>query len=155
MRRSTSFNSAAGNRMQPPGRNQQHLTFDPICGTLPCGHKGAIMLEADNRPWGRWEEYLNEPGYRVKRLIIHVGKRFSLQRHKKRSEHWVIVRGTGKVTINDETRVITAGDRVFIGVGDLHRLENTGEEFLVVIETQMGICLEEDIIRIEDDWGRS
>lgn len=112
------------------------------------------MLDADIRPWGRWEEYLNEPGYRVKRLVIDAGKRFSLQTHKKHSEHWVIVMGTGKVTVNDESRIVTAGDRVFIGVGDRHRLENAGDDALVVIETQMGICLEEDIIRIEDDWGR-
>lgn len=113
------------------------------------------MLDSDNRPWGRWEEYLNESGYRVKRLIIHPGKRFSLQKHEKRSEHWVLVAGTGLLTLNNTTKQIAAGDTVFIGLGDIHRLENSGAEPLVVIETQTGICLEGDIIRLEDDWCRS
>jgi len=114
-----------------------------------------MMLDSDDRPWGRWEEYLNESDYRVKRLMINPGKRFSLQKHAQRNEHWVIVSGTGLLTLNGETKHITAGDTVFIGLGDIHRLENSGENPLIVIETQTGTCLEEDIIRIEDDWGRS
>ena len=113
-----------------------------------------LVLDSDDRPWGRWEEYLNEPGYRVKRLIINPGKRFSLQKHAQRNEHWVLVAGFGLLTLNGETKQIAAGDSIFIGLGDIHRLENSGAEPLVVIETQTGICLEEDIIRIKDDWGR-
>jgi len=115
------------------------------------------MLDSDNRPWGRWEEYINEPsGYRVKRLIINPGKRFSLQKHAHRNEHWVIVQGRGIVTINNKTWEVTAGDSLFIERGARHRLENSDEEkALIVIEIQTGTCLEDDIIRLEDDWGRS
>ena len=112
-------------------------------------------IEADNRPWGRWEEYLNEPGYRVKRIVVHPGKRLSLQKHRFRKEHWVIVSGTGLFTRNGEVRSVRPGDAVFIEVGDEHRLENNGEQYLVLIETQLGICVEDDIIRIEDDFGRA
>lgn len=113
------------------------------------------MLDADNRPWGRWEEYLNEDGYRVKRIIVHPGKRLSLQRHKLRSEHWVIALGEAKFTLNDDTLNLKTGDTIFINVGDIHRVENVGEENLIIIETQLGECLEDDIERLEDDFGRS
>jgi len=113
------------------------------------------MIDSDNRPWGRWEEYLNEPGYRVKRIIVNPGKRLSLQLHHLRAEHWAIVQGSGLVTVGDETRAIQRGDVVFIEKGQVHRIENNGEGFLVFIETQYGICVEDDIVRIEDDWGRT
>jgi mannose-6-phosphate isomerase-like protein (cupin superfamily) len=112
------------------------------------------MLDSDNRPWGRWEEYLNEPGYRVKRIIVTPGKRLSLQKHEHRSEHWVIVAGTGEFTLNDTVRPIKTSDVLFIEVGDVHRVNNTGSEDLIIIETQMGLCIEDDIIRLEDDFGR-
>ena len=113
-----------------------------------------MLLDSDNRPWGRWEEYLNEPGYRVKRIIVNPGKRLSLQKHEHRSEHWAIARGTGQFTLNDDVRRIQQGDALFIDVGDVHRIENDGEDYLVIIETQLGLCLEDDIIRLEDDFGR-
>jgi len=113
------------------------------------------MIDSDNRPWGRWEEYLNEPGYRVKRIIVHPGKRLSLQKHAHRREHWVVVQGRGVFTLNGEVRDVEAGDVVRIDAGDVHRVGNEGDEYLVVIETQLGICLEEDIVRLEDDFGRS
>ena len=112
------------------------------------------MTDADDRPWGRWEEYLNEPGYRVKRILVHPGKRLSLQKHALRREHWVLVRGRGRFTLNGQVSDIRRGDTVFIDRGDVHRLENDGEEPLIVIETQLGQCLEDDIVRIEDDFGR-
>lgn len=114
-----------------------------------------MLLDADNRPWGRWEEYLNEPGYRVKRIVVNPGQRLSLQKHKHRKEHWVIVNGTGQFTLNDEVHTVSEGDAVFIDVGDVHRIENDGEDYLIIIETQLGLCLEDDIVRLEDDYGRS
>lgn len=113
------------------------------------------MLAFDDRPWGRWEEYLNEDGYRVKRIIVHPGKRLSLQRHKLRSEHWAIALGEALFTLNEDKMVLKAGDSIFIDVGDVHRVENTGEVNLIIIETQLGECIEEDIERLEDDWGRT
>lgn len=114
-----------------------------------------MLLDSDNRPWGRWEEYLNEPGYRVKRIIVNPGKRLSLQKHEHRSEHWVIVRGKGKFTLDNDIKSVAEGDTVFIPLGGVHRIENDGTDYLVIIETQLGLCLEDDIIRLEDDWGRS
>lgn len=114
-----------------------------------------MLLDADNRPWGRWEEYLNEPGYRVKRIIVHPGKRLSLQKHEHRREHWVVVRGEGRFTLNDDVRRVAEGDALYIGTGDVHRIENDGEDHLIIIETQLGLCLEDDIIRLEDDFGRA
>jgi mannose-6-phosphate isomerase-like protein (cupin superfamily) len=113
------------------------------------------MIEFDNRPWGRWEEYLNEPGYRVKRIIVNPGKRLSLQKHSMRKEFWVVVAGTGKITLGDETREIGKDDTIFIDKEQVHRIENTSDDHLVFIETQVGICLEDDIVRLEDDWGRA
>ncbi len=113
------------------------------------------MLDSDNRPWGRWEEYLNEPGYRVKRIIVHPGKRLSLQKHAHREEHWVIVQGEGLFTLNEDVSRIRKGDVLHIGLGDVHRLENDTDDYLVLIETQLGICLEDDIERLDDDFGRA
>jgi len=112
------------------------------------------FLDADNRPWGRWEEYLNEEGYRLKRIIVQPGARLSLQRHRHRSEHWVIAAGEGLLTLDEEIRSIRAGDYAFIPIGGVHRVENTGKENLIIIETQMGICDEDDIERLEDDYWR-
>jgi mannose-6-phosphate isomerase-like protein (cupin superfamily) len=114
-----------------------------------------MILTSDNRPWGRWEEYLNEPGYRVKRLIVSAGKRLSLQKHAQRSEYWVIVGGQGILTLNDEKRRVSVGDTLSIPIGGVHRIENDAAGDLIIIETQLGVCLEEDIGRLEDDWGRT
>jgi mannose-6-phosphate isomerase-like protein (cupin superfamily) len=113
------------------------------------------MLDYDDRPWGRWEEYLNEPGYRVKRIIVSPGQRLSLQKHEKRSEHWVIASGAGRFTLDNDVLEVKAGDSVFIPVGGVHRVENPTRTPLIIIETQLGTCIEDDIIRIEDDYGRS
>jgi mannose-6-phosphate isomerase-like protein (cupin superfamily) len=88
-------------------------------------------------------------------LIVDPGKRLSLQKHKQRSEFWVVVQGEGIVTLNEEQRNISRGDTVFIPREAIHRLENKGSAPLIVIETQMGVCLEEDEIRLADDWGRT
>jgi len=112
------------------------------------------FIDSDDRPWGRWEEYLNEDGYRVKRIIVHPGERLSLQRHRLRSEHWVIASGEGVMTLDEKTWTLNAGDYVFVPVEGVHRVQNSGTENLIIIETQMGVCDEDDIERIEDDYGR-
>jgi mannose-6-phosphate isomerase-like protein (cupin superfamily) len=116
--------------------------------------KEPTWLDADDRPWGRWEEYLNEPGYRVKRIIVHAGQRLSLQKHRFRSEHWAIARGQGLFTLDDSVRTVETGDALFIPVGGIHRIENPTDSDLIIIETQLGRCEEDDIIRLEDDYGR-
>ncbi|PIQ61360.1 MAG: mannose-6-phosphate isomerase [Bacteroidetes bacterium CG12_big_fil_rev_8_21_14_0_65_60_17] len=113
------------------------------------------FIDADDRPWGRWEEYLNEDGYRVKRIFVAPGERLSLQRHRLRREHWVIVAGTGLFHLDGKETTVATGSAVFIPVGGVHRISNTGSEPLLIIETQLGICDEDDIERLEDDYGRS
>ena len=113
------------------------------------------MLDADDRPWGRWEEYLNEDGYRLKRIIVHPGQRLSLQKHEHREEHWVIVKGAGVFSLDGEETKVVVGDTVYIQIGGVHRIQNDGAENLIIIETQMGVCDEDDIIRLEDDYGRN
>lgn len=114
-----------------------------------------MLLDADDRPWGRWEEYLNEPGYRVKRIVVNPGERLSLQKHEHRQEHWVAVQGSADVTLNDDVITLEVGDSVFIDIGDVHRVTNPTDAPFVFIETQLGLCIEDDIIRLEDDYGRS
>ena len=114
------------------------------------------MIDFDNRPWGRWEEYIFEPTYRVKRIFVFPGKRLSLQRHKLRSEVWVIVEGSGLMTLGEKTFPVKKGDVIEIPKYAIHRMENnTEDQALVFIETQMGICPEDDIERLEDDFGRA
>ena len=112
------------------------------------------MLALEERPWGRWEEYLNEPGYRLKRIIVRPGQRLSLQKHKHRNEYWVIVQGHGKLTLAELETPVSPGDTAFIPVDEWHRVENDRTEILVIIETEIGKCTEDDIIRREDDYGR-
>lgn len=113
------------------------------------------MLDSDNRPWGRWEEYLNEPGYRVKRIIVNPGQRLSLQKHEHRKEHWVVARGRGMFHLDGAEQRVREGDAIYIPLGGVHRIHNDGDDYLVIIETQLGLCIEDDIIRLEDDYGRS
>ena len=114
------------------------------------------MIDFDNRPWGRGEEYIFEPTYRVKRIFVFPGKRLSLQRHKLRAETWVIVEGSGIMTLGEESFPVKKGDVLNIPKYTIHRIENNTEsEPLVFIETQMGICPEDDIERLEDDFGRA
>ena len=114
------------------------------------------MIDFDNRPWGRWEEYIFEPSYRVKRIVVYPGKRLSLQRHKLRAEVWVIVSGSGIMTLDDKTFPVKTGDVIQIPKMGIHRLENDSEvTSLVYIETQIGICPEDDIERLADDYGRA
>jgi mannose-6-phosphate isomerase-like protein (cupin superfamily) len=114
-----------------------------------------IVGQRDERPWGSWEIIAAGPGYAVKRIVVNPGKRLSLQRHAFRAEHWVMVAGTARVTRGTEMLPVAFGQHVAIGLGDIHRIENAGTEDVVFIEVQHGEHLDEnDIERIEDDYGR-
>ena len=110
------------------------------------------------RPWG-W--YINVEGgdysgYKVKRIGVYPGKRLSLQSHSKRSEHWVITKGRARVQLNNDTFDMGPNEHIYIPVEALHRMENIGDEIVEFVETQIGEYLgEDDIIRYEDDFGRS
>jgi mannose-6-phosphate isomerase-like protein (cupin superfamily) len=111
--------------------------------------------QQDERAWGNWEVLDLGSGYAVKRIVVHPGRRLSLQRHQFRSENWLIAAGTAEVTRNDGRFSVQEGDTVTIAPGDIHRIQNIGPGLLVVIEVQRGEQLDEhDIERLEDDYGR-
>jgi mannose-6-phosphate isomerase len=106
-------------------------------------------------PWGTWCVLEDEADFKVKRVNILQGKRLSYQKHFKRDEHWQIVRGAARVTLNGEESLLNPGDYIVIERQKLHRIENIGTEVLVFIEIQRGEYFgEDDIVRMEDDYGR-
>ena len=113
------------------------------------------MLEKSERPWGRYEVLQEGGTYKVKSIHVSPGKRLSYQRHQKRSEYWYITEGTGEVTLNGEIQKVSKGSIVEIPQGMLHRMSNTGSNELIFIEVQTGSYFgEDDIERVEDDFGR-
>lgn len=113
-------------------------------------------LEHDERPWGSFTVLEDESGHKVKNIRVHPGRRLSYQVHERRSEHWFVVAGRGVVTLDGEALEVSAGTAVDIGQGTAHRVENTGDEELVFIEVQHGEYFgEDDIVRLEDDFGRA
>jgi mannose-6-phosphate isomerase len=109
-----------------------------------------------DRPWGTYEVLTTSETHQVKRIVVHPGKRLSYQTHEQRSEYWVIVSGTGTITLDGQDALCLAADAFVIEQGLAHRIANTGEEDLVFIETQLGLYFgEDDIVRLEDDFGRA
>lgn len=110
----------------------------------------------DRRPWGTFTVLDQGDGFKVKRIEVLPGKRLSYQKHAQRAEHWVVVNGTAKVTLDDREIVVETGQAVDIAIGSAHRVENPGRELLVFIEVQRGDYLgEDDIVRLQDDFGRA
>ena len=108
------------------------------------------------RPWGGYSSILNGDRFQVKRLFVKPGKRLSLQKHHHRAEHWVVVRGTAEVTRDDEVVMLSENQSIYLPLGCTHRLANPGKITLELIEVQTGSYLgEDDIIRIEDEFGRA
>ena len=120
--------------------------------------KGAFQAEnlpRDYRPWGWYESIALGPRFQVKRIVVNPGAALSLQSHNHRSEHWIVVEGTAKVTINDDIQMITENQSVYIPIGAIHRLENPGKLTLTLIEVQTGSYFgEDDIIRYDDVYAR-
>ena len=116
----------------------------------------ATIFPKDHRPWGWFERLAVGDTFQVKRIYVNPGSALSLQSHKHRSEHWIVVEGEAKVTINDKIQLISEGMSVYVPLGSIHRLENPGKLPLIIIETQIGIYLgEDDIVRYEDIYSRS
>jgi len=110
----------------------------------------------DQRPWGFYRVLLDQSDHKVKQITVWPGKRLSLQSHQRRAEHWVIVRGQARVTVNDRIHELGAQDAVDIPRGAAHRIQNIGESPLVFIEVQQGDYFgEDDITRLDDDFGRA
>ena len=107
------------------------------------------------RPWGTFEGVARGEGYQVKRIEVHPGRRLSLQRHAHRAEHWVVVQGHALVTCDNQQVERKADEWIYIPLGAVHRLENIGDELLLLVEVQIGARIDEDDIeRLEDDFGR-
>ena len=113
-------------------------------------------MSQSTRPWGRYEILQESETHKVKCIWVTPGKRLSYQRHQKRAEHWFMVAGSARVTLNGVVSELKVGQSVDIGIGDLHRIENIGSDDVVFIEVQSGSYFgEDDIERIEDDFGRT
>ncbi|QXE89111.1 cupin domain-containing protein [Geomonas subterranea] len=112
-------------------------------------------MERGERPWGTYTVLDEHNGYKIKRIEVLPGQRLSLQMHHHRSEHWIVVSGTAKVTCGETVKIININESTFIPIGSTHRLENPGVIPLVIIEVQSGEYLgEDDIVRFQDDYHR-
>jgi mannose-6-phosphate isomerase len=119
------------------------------------GQTVPMPLERDERPWGRYQVLVDAADHKVKQILVRPGMRLSYQLHARRSEHWFIVRGTGVVTLDGVPVDVGVGSAVDIPRGASHRIENTGPDDLVFVEVQHGEYFgEDDIVRLEDDFGR-
>ena len=119
------------------------------------GNEAAVSASEVFRPWGSYQTTDRGDRFQTKRIVVKPGARLSLQKHHHRSEHWVVVSGTAEVTIGEEVRLLQENESTYIPAGTAHRLANPGKVALHLIEVQCGPYLgEDDIIRIEDEYGR-
>lgn len=118
--------------------------------------KQAEIFPKDHRPWGWFESLAISDRFQVKRICVHPSASLSLQSHNHRSEHWIVVEGTAKVTVGEEIHLITEGQSIYVPLGAKHRLENPGKIPIILIEVQTGAYLgEDDIVRYEDIYSRT
>lgn len=117
--------------------------------------KQAETFPRDHRPWGWFETLVLSDRFQVKRIVVHPGAALSLQSHVHRAEHWIVVAGTAKVTVDDRVQLITENQSIYVPLGAVHRMENPGRVPMVLIEVQTGSYLgEDDIIRYADVYAR-
>jgi mannose-6-phosphate isomerase len=114
-----------------------------------------MIVDSENRPWGSWHVLDVAEGYKVKRIHVNPGARLSYQMHHHRSEHWVVLSGIATCTVDGEVVLAGPGHSVDVPQGAKHRLANEGSIELVIVEVQRGAYTgEDDIVRLEDDFGR-
>jgi mannose-1-phosphate guanylyltransferase / mannose-6-phosphate isomerase len=137
-------------------RKEDSQKVNQIVSTLKnLGKKEVDEPSTIHRPWGSYTVLQEGSRYKIKRICVHPKQKLSLQMHYHRSEHWVIVSGTAKVTIGEEEKVVHEGESIFVPKSAIHRVENPGIVPLTIIEVQVGEYLgEDDIIRFEDVYGR-
>ncbi|CAM8631657.1 {ManC} Mannose-6-phosphate isomerase [Comamonadaceae bacterium] len=113
-------------------------------------------IERSMRPWG-WYETLSEvPGSKIKRIGVYPGQQLSLQKHSQRAEHWVVTEGVAHVTLDDRQFDLKPGEYCDIAIGQVHRLTNLTDHPVEIVEVQFGSYLsEDDIVRLQDDYGRN
>lgn len=138
----------------PLARAQQIKTL--VAALAADGRREATEPARVHRPWGWYQTMDLGERFRVKRIQVRPGKKLSLQKHYHRAEHWVVVRGTAEVTRDGEVQVVRENESVYLPLGCVHRLANPGKIPVEIIEVQTGAYLEEDdIVRIDDDFGRA
>jgi mannose-6-phosphate isomerase-like protein (cupin superfamily) len=116
----------------------------------------ATQFPKDHRPWGWFESLTIDEKFQVKKIHVHPGASLSLQSHKYRAEHWIVVSGVAEVTIDEEVKLISENQSVYIPLGAIHRMRNTGEKPMKLIEVQTGTYFgEDDIIRYDDIYSRT
>lgn len=136
-------------------RNRTQEVKQAVAALKAKGARQAETFPRDHRPWGWFETLVLSDRFQVKRIVVHPGAALSLQSHFHRSEHWIVVAGTAKVTINEDVRLLTENQSVYIPLGAVHRMENPGKVPMVLIEVQTGTYLgEDDIVRYEDVYSR-
>jgi mannose-1-phosphate guanylyltransferase/mannose-6-phosphate isomerase len=117
--------------------------------------RAAVEHRRNYRPWGYYQDVDSAARYKVKRIVVKPGGTLSLQKHFHRSEHWVVVKGTAEVTVENEVRCVHENESIYIPIGSVHRLANPGKIPLELIEVQVGSYLgEDDIVRFDDVYGR-
>jgi mannose-1-phosphate guanylyltransferase/mannose-6-phosphate isomerase len=137
-------------------KHESQRVKDAVAVLKARGAPQAEQLPRDFRPWGWYESLIIGARFQVKRIHVHPGAALSLQSHHHRSEHWIVVEGTARVTVDDDVKLISENQSVYIPLGAVHRMENPGKFPMVLIEVQTGSYLkEDDIIRYEDVYARS
>ena len=120
------------------------------------GHLAAKEHLTVHRPWGKYTVLHDAPQFKVKRIEVSPGKKLSLQLHHKRSEHWVVVQGTARVTVGDESVDLQPNESIYVPIEVKHRIENATDRLLTIVEVSCGDYLgEDDIVRFSDDFGRA
>lgn len=115
-----------------------------------------MIGEREERPWGSWEVLDEGDGYKVKRIVVQPGHRLSYQTHEHRAELWNVVGGRATCVVDGEQVVAGPGESVRVEIGQAHRITNMDDEVLVIVEVQLGgYCGEDDICRLDDDYGRA
>jgi mannose-1-phosphate guanylyltransferase / mannose-6-phosphate isomerase len=136
-------------------RNQAERVKSLVEGLRNRNRSEAIEHRRVLRPWGYYQQVDAGSRYQVKRIVVEPGSKLSLQKHLHRAEHWVIVKGTAEITVGSQAKVVHENESIYVPIGSMHRLANPGKISLELIEVQVGSYLrEDDIIRIEDVYGR-
>ncbi|MBM2294584.1 mannose-1-phosphate guanylyltransferase/mannose-6-phosphate isomerase [Sulfitobacter pseudonitzschiae] len=146
---------AMGDAVLVADKSQAQRVKEAVDALKSRGATQAVQLPRDYRPWGWYESLVVGGRFQVKRIVVNPGASLSLQSHHHRSEHWIVVEGTAKVTVGESTQLISENQSVYIPLGAIHRMENPGKVPMVMIEVQTGAYLgEDDIIRYEDIYAR-
>jgi mannose-1-phosphate guanylyltransferase/mannose-6-phosphate isomerase len=138
-------------------RKDKAQAIGPMVAALKAAGRAECLAHRKvHRPWGSYDGIESGERFQVKRIVVEPGASLSLQMHYHRAEHWIVVRGTARVTRGDETYLLTENESTYIPPGTRHRLENPGKLPLEIIEVQSGAYLgEDDIVRFQDSYGRT